>query len=164
MGVDRSGGTVTTLVTLDAGTRHAGLAVFAGGYLVAAYDLCTSVASPAAMLDEVTAVLPPRDILATAHLLSEWPQNYARKRAAHEDLDGLRRVVALVEGTWTWGATRRVTPAAWKGQVPKRIHWVRAAEALNPWERDVWNGVRVDGRDAVALGLWALRRLTGPRG
>jgi hypothetical protein len=151
---------MSTLVTLDPGTRNAGVAIFAGDTLVAAASLTTNRADVALMVAEVLAALEGVD-RQHAHLLSEYPRNLAARRRAIEDLDGLRAVVATVERLG-WLDTRRVAPGSWKGQVPKKIHHARASKALNPWERDVWATLGPDGRDAVALGLWACRRLVGP--
>lgn len=49
-------------------------------------------------------------------------------------------------------------PAAWKGQVPKEVHQSKIAEALDPKERDMWDLVGPDARDAIGIGLFALKR------
>ena len=54
-------------------------------------------------------------------------------------------------------------PAKWKGQVPKAIHQSKIAEALDPKERDIWDLMGPDARDAIGIGLFALKR-TGKSG
>lgn len=144
------------LVALDPGTRHAGLAIFRLGRLVEAFDLATNRASSEEMITEVWCALA-HVVPTKAALVSEWPRGYRTRRRAHADLDGLRRVVEGTEAA-PWASTARTSPSGWKGQVPKPIHHRRIAGLLDSRETAVWVGLGPDGRDAVGLGLWALRR------
>ena len=61
---------------------------------------------------------------------------------------------------------RFVSPAAWKGQVPKKIHHPRILRSLSEVEREIVLDVldllpastRHNVLDAVGIGLWALKR------
>ena len=155
------------LVTLDPGTRRAGIAVHEltnprsptappRATLVRAVDLLTNRAGVRAMVDEIALGLPPLTF-EDAVLVSEWPRKYKTQRAAHADIDGLRAVVEAVEG-WGWARTVRTSPSQWKGNVPKHIHHARVGAALDPVDRARvrWDYLGPDARDAVALGRWAL--------
>ena len=155
------------ILALDPGTRRLGLALagpdrvhWAGGVALD-HRVAAGV-----MIEEALCALPAavRRSAEVITLISEWPAKYAAKSAAHEDIDGLRGVVAGFEVAARWQSTRRVSPRAWKGQVPKHIHHHRIAEALTASERALldWLNLTPDARDAVGIALWYTRRLVGP--
>lgn len=98
-------------------------------------------------------------------ILVEWPE-YRRegrgKKSTPEDLITLAyragRAVEVCSAV-TDAPVIKVPVSAWKGQTTKEITWERSLRALSPTEiqrvPDSW-----DARDAVALGLWALRRIS----
>ncbi len=97
-------------------------------------------------------------------ILVEWPE-YRRegggKKSTPEDLITLAyragRAVEACSGLCS--TVIKVPVSSWKGQTTKEITWERSLRALSPLELhqvpDSW-----DARDAVALGLWALRRIS----
>lgn len=107
-------------------------------------------------------------------LVSEWPRSYPGRHAVERDLQSLRATVRAVEVAV--GAVvaiprhrrRRVVPSAWKGAIPKPIHHARVRPYLTPDEATLWDALTHDGRDAAALGLWAVGRTgrggVAPRG
>lgn len=152
------------VVALDPGTRRAGLAIVEDGAVIYAVDLLTSRADVVSMIAEVAgaldAVLGP-DRPVDAALVVEWPRKYKTLRVAHDDVDGLREVGAAV-ARWGWtGRVTRVAPAAWKGNVPKRIHHRRIYRDLRSSERArvVWETLGPDARDAIGLARWGWARL-----
>lgn len=105
----------------------------------------------------------------------EWPVKYATKTAAHDDVDGLRAMIAELP----WTPRLKATPSQWKGNVPKPITDARAIAALQtdptkplddggtqPGYAWTWEDLAVRGRysvdddpnarDAVAIGAYAL--------
>lgn len=86
----------------------------------------------------------------------EWPRKYRTARIYHKDIDSLLDVGRAL-GPWF----ARLSPHAWKGNVPKAVHHRRvraalaveelsAAPALVPATHDAW--------DAIGIGLFALGR------
>lgn len=149
----------THLWILDPGTRHAGVALFDAvtARPLDAHSLSTNRSSPREMLDEITIATAGWDRDA-AVLVSEWPRKYKTNSRAHEDINGLREVVAFVEDWGGWLRTVRVSPGVWKGQVPKHIHHVRIGASYAPetLARLGWDTLGPDGKDAVGIGQWAL--------
>ena len=96
----------------------------------------------------------------------ETPQDYDRFAVAHDDLDRLRAVLDRLARTarGRGDPVLRLTPHAWKGGVPKRVHHRRIWRVLsdmerrhmpdNPNDKDYAHDIH----DAVALGLTCLQR------
>lgn len=160
------------VVALDPGTRHAGLALVerapAGG-TGPTVRWATSIALPAK--DEAIMISTLRGALYDAKagprfgvtdLVVEWPRKYASHRAAWDDVDGLRRVAGSIARA-SWASVTKAAPGTWKNNVPKNIHHARVEGRLSAAERaSVWDGLGVDGRDAVALGLWYVSAYPAP--
>lgn len=97
----------------------------------------------------------------------ETPQNYGTFGVAHKDLDRLRETVRAVEAHAKSNgcAVAFTKPFSWKGNVPKQIHHRRIYGRLEQIEQHVAGpaeGPRYDHNvyDAVALGLWAVGRVS----
>lgn len=101
-----------------------------------------------------------------AYWIIETPQNYSTFGVAHQDLDRLRATTKEIEA-WAranGGDVEYVKPFSWKGNVPKQIQHRRIFEVLSPEERVIagpTSGPKYDHNtyDAIALGLWASRRV-----
>lgn len=95
----------------------------------------------------------------------ERPQNYQRFGIAHNDLDRLRATLAALEEFAKARGERvyYVTPFAWKGNVPKRVHHNRLAARMR--NVDAFLAPPSDPRydhnvsDAVTLGFTHVGRL-----
>jgi len=91
----------------------------------------------------------------------EKPVVYERGRVRKSDIVDLAFSAGLVAGGYA--QHRCVSPAEWKGQVPKSVHQRRILGRLSPSEASVLAGALkkhlVHVLDAVGIGLWALRRL-----
>lgn len=141
------------LVTVDPGKRRCGVAVWLDGVLVWAARVA-GPPTPSGLAARVVAVV-------TAHggggavWVIEDQQNYPGHDGRKGDLDSLRRVVAQL--CRRVESVDLVRPAKWKGNVPKTVHHARCAQVLSDAERRR-HATDVDTLDAVALGLWALRR------
>ena len=97
-----------------------------------------------------------------AMCVCEKPQVYRGSRVRTADLIDL----AIAAGRMTGAlGTFYVLPAAWKGQLPKKLQHERMMRALSPDERDVLASVKCAKHllhnvfDAVSLGLVELGRL-----
>jgi hypothetical protein len=88
----------------------------------------------------------------------EDQQDYVGKDGRKVSLNHLRAVVKVVERHLSRRVTKK-NPHRWKGNVPKDIHWARIGLALSPAERVIFHRLKKDGRDAVALGMWATGRV-----
>lgn len=96
--------------------------------------------------------------VAEARVVVETPVKYPTKRKQHKDVGDLLEVAEQMKKT----ALRSlgVSPSAWKGQVPKKIHGRRILEALEDTEKK--SALSIDNHntiDAIGLGLWVLGRL-----
>ncbi len=93
-----------------------------------------------------------------ARVIVETPIKYPTKRKQHKDVGRLLEVVNEMKNTDVRGLG--VTPSAWKGQTPKKIHGPRIIEALNDDEKQAVLTLKNHNTiDAVGLGLWVLGRL-----
>lgn len=95
----------------------------------------------------------------------EQPEKYPTKKIYHADLDSLNAVVAMLEQyarEHNW-QVEKVKPAAWKGQVPKKVHHHRITNELNQVELDsIWwpiDSLSHNVLDAIGLGLYQVKRL-----
>jgi hypothetical protein len=99
-----------------------------------------------------------RGVAEAARVVVETPIKYPTKRKQHKDVGNLLEVAEQMKKT----ASRSlgVSPSAWKGQVPKKIHGRRILEALEDTEKKA--ALTIDNHntiDAIGLGLWVLGRL-----
>lgn len=157
------------LVAIDPGLRGTGVAVFEDGLLVeAAYPRNPELIlrGPAAWLAMARAVLDSLTHPLPCDLVIEVPQVYVAGRGKGDpddllELAGVDGAITALLGPTT---TRSPKPREWKGQVPKEIHHARALRKLSPPETVVLEQTKVPPSlrhnvlDAVALGLWALKR------
>lgn len=97
-------------------------------------------------------------------LVIEMPRIYPGSGQRKGDLNDLLNLAAIVGRceAWNAGTVKRVFPAQWKGQVPKKIMTARILSKLS-WE-EVARIERVGYKDhntidAIGLGLWHLGRL-----
>lgn len=102
-------------------------------------------------------------------IVIEKPQVYRATRSKGDPNDLID--LAILVGRYVErcnGDVTLVTPAEWKGQVPKHIHARRILDALTDGERRVATvesaklskSSRHNMIDAIGLGLWKLGRLT----
>lgn len=168
-----------SLLALDPGINYSGVAVFRNGKLVAAAAIPNPAPKGADILVRVFLMTQAiTDYVAQykpvpTSLAVEWPQIYGdNSKGDPNDLPHLAAIaggVALLVG----GHANRISkgadlrsylPREWKGQMTKEACHARADRRLDHkeyavWERLVGKG-DLDAKDAVALGLHALDRLT----
>lgn len=162
--------TARYIVSLDPGSRRAGLAVLdtaAGGAAAPAVVAVRGFELPgrdvpamiAALVEFVRETVDP----AAGDLVVEWPRKYASHRAAWDDVEDLRTVARAVEALG-WASVRRVAPGTWASTTPKHIRHNRVAARLGPVRcvRLGWSDLSLDARDAIALGLWAYNERRTP--
>ena len=161
------------LLTIDPGARYAAWALWDAAGLVEARQtpdsnalrtIIQNVAGPThAYVANVVAVQPrsPGGI----DVLVELPQEYADDK--EERSKDLFRVAATA-GALAFAfdvpgnTVKFVRPPEWKGQVPKRVHHARALTVLSAREQSrIYSTPKVHHNvmDAVAMGLWARRRI-----
>lgn len=100
-------------------------------------------------------------------LVIEMPRIYPGSGQQKGDLNDLLDLAAIVgycEGLngLRFPPPRRVFPAQWKGQVPKKIMTARILKHLTPYELDKIERVGAKDHntiDAIGIGLWDLGRL-----
>ena len=98
-------------------------------------------------------------------LIIEKPEKYPTKNIYHDDLANLSAVVDMLEEyarEHSW-QIEKVKPAAWKGQVPKKVHHLRITNELSQLELDsIWwptASLSHNVLDAIGLGLYQVKRL-----
>lgn len=153
----------THLVAVDPGKRHAGVAYFGHGLLLAASTV--RVRRQARLVPEVLRWVGLYTTREPSTWVVEAQQDYPGKGGRKRGLDSLRRQVDRLAAeagaaglVSAWVAPK---PAEWKGQVPKEVHHRRLVEVLTLGERTRWRHTvgDLDARDAIGLGLWALGRV-----
>ena len=98
-------------------------------------------------------------------LVIEDPRIYPVSKARANDLMKLAKSVGAIVAKVDAKFTKLVTPATWKGSVPKRIHQKRILRALTAEEKTILNkcpcpkSLLHNTIDAVGIGLWYLRRM-----
>jgi hypothetical protein len=141
--------------SIDPGKKHAGVALWAGGVLVRAY-----LVGPAEEWLSFLKELPPQ----VSRGVIEIPQIFPGEKARHEDLIQLAvsagAIAGAVKGQWT-----QARPAKWTRETcsNKEIRIERALKLLSDTEHQAieWPSTKLrkaDVGDAIALGLWALKR------
>lgn len=163
---------MSLLFACDPGTQVAGLAAFRDKRLVAAWRVKSSGDTPEARVRSAVAQTlalishgVPRDPVEPVGGICEMPQVYKHGPGAQVDPDNILLLTLVVGGVLCGSAPlewRLIKPAAWKGQVPKKVMNARVLGKLDDDEREL---VRTQANndhntvDAVGLGLHALSRL-----
>lgn len=105
----------------------------------------------------------------TSLTVMEYPQVYTSQNVRQSDVVDL----AFIDGVLAGEATHRghdilrVTPATWKGQMPKKAHHAMIMDNLELKELQFANvslqkykqSIKHNALDAIGLGLWKLRRI-----
>lgn len=157
------------ILTVDPGLRACGCAAWdLNGELLRAAYVVGEEEGLAANAVEVMAGAIERWASAIAgvdQLVIERPQTY-RGRASRGDTNDILDVSIVVGAVHVHlgTSTRYVTPAEWKGNLPKRVTEARAKEKLSLDEKI---NIRLPGRnkklasnvwDAIGIGLWRFKR------
>jgi hypothetical protein len=176
-----------TLLALDPGIRHAGVALFVDRRLVASEVVrnplkvgnevlaCVSMAreighwllSRELLIGDLLAIRPgdPRTTEELVdELIAEWPQVYAvgKGRGDPNDLPPLAGVGCALAALLPNATLNSTLPAAWKGQVPGDAFLSRILDRLDTTERacvDVSKSTAHNAIDAIGLGLFHLGRM-----
>lgn len=140
-------GQMTLLLAIDPG-KVTGLALFREGLLVAAN------AANGDTLWSRGSGFTPVDV---DEIVIERPcDRPGKNRATINDLIALAIRAGRAAGPWGASVTW-YTPVRWKGNLPKEVCWKRACTRLSPQEQALVSDDH-NVRDAVALGLYHLRR------
>lgn len=157
---------MSTLVTIDPGLRHCGLAVFRDGVLRAAYlvrlgaDDAQTAAARFALATQVFSLAGHPD-----RLVIELPRIYpaARQKGDQNDLIQLATVAGAVVGRVLARHVEFIYPRTWKGTINADVMTERITERLTADE-----STRVEKcpaslshnvYDAIGIGLHVLGRL-----
>lgn len=150
------------LVAVDPGTTNLGIALFEQGVLTHVGYLRKPGARD--ILDWVDQrLVGGLEAGKGAVWVREKMRKYPDRPTTHKDLDqieALAKATALA-GRFKWAAAYYAM--TWKRNVPKAIHHPRLAHVLDEDEKRIFSQANSDGKDAVGIGLFALRR-TGPGG
>lgn len=167
------------LLTIDPGARYAAWALWDAAGLVEARQTPDSNALRVIVQNVtgpihayvVNVAVQPRSPGRLVHVLDgidvlvELPQEYDDDK--EERAKDLFRVAATA-GALAFAfdvpgnTVKFVRPPEWKGQVPKRVHHARALTVLSAGEQSrIYSTPKVHHNvmDAVAMGLWARRRI-----
>jgi hypothetical protein len=134
------------LASIDPGVHKSAIALWFRGALVFADDM-----------PNVT-VYRLAENLKNARVIVETPVLYPTKRKQHKDVRNLLAVADKLKALSV--RPFGVSPSAWKGQVPKKIHGNRIFAELR--REEILAIVCIENHntiDAVGLGLWFLGRL-----
>ena len=157
------------LLAIDPGVHHHGLALFEDRVLIR----CAGVRGPAgkdalavsaSLLARLTAEWADLHWRTRPCVVAELPQDRSQDRVPVGDLISLTCVLG-----WTLGTIGRpaylISPADWKGSIPKSKHQPRIIAALSEAERALipTGALAHNAIDAVGIGLWALGRISGGR-
>ncbi len=162
------------LIALDPGKRVGGIALFsAAGVLKAAdvIDVGTKTKEEYAAREFASAVelwLDKHAASVPTRLVAEWPVAYSSasgsSAAKANDLFYLTATVGAVSAVVP-GIVTHVSPAEWKGQLPKEVCQGRIAKRLSDLELAVWTDLQArrgadwhHAADAVGIGLFILGR------
>ena len=153
------------LVAIDAGLRTCGVAMFATGVLVAAFTADESVGRGPAVWRSM-ALKVTSNITRLRYPWCEMPvdlvievmQEDSRSRGNVADILEVQGVAGAISSHYLWKTITGYTPRQWKGSVPKTVSHLRARRTMCVAERDVVEGLDHNGMDAVALGLFHLKR------
>lgn len=138
------------LLAIDPGVKKHGVAFFDDGELRS----CAKAASEQ-LLEGV--------LIRYDELVIEVPRAYGLRGGKGEDKNDLidlafeaGRIVGLLRPVTLYVTT----PSNWKAQVPKEIVHNRCRRVLSPFEAHLLEGMDHNVWDAVALGLWHLKRIS----
>jgi hypothetical protein len=137
------------LLAIDPGL-HCGWALFEKSTLISC-----GLVTPAKWEELVS-----RGMLARSDVLIEEPTLYPHSKARPADVMALQLKVGELKGRFEAVGCKveLVQPRTWKRQVAKHICHLRAAKVLSDAERAVVGAARHDTWDAIAMGLWKLKR------
>lgn len=147
------------LCAIDPGTEQAGLAIFREGVLVDAHLVVEAGLTKEQRAWRVATKLG-KLLVPGAELVVEYPQIYAK--ASQVDPDDILALTLVVGGVLSLhGGGELVRPAAWKGQVPKKVMVNRILKNLSEEEQKILKKVKDNHNvvDAVGVGLWKTKRL-----
>jgi len=96
-----------------------------------------------------------------SRVVCEVPTVYATRgqRGRQSDIIALAYSAGVMVRAIDCADVRLVEPREWKGQVPKNVHHARVRATLTPEECLLFDTLDHNGKDAVALGLWELKRI-----
>jgi hypothetical protein len=152
--------TSPVLITVDPGERHCGVAIWdpATKTLTRAY-LCGPSKVPLAFLNDLPRIAPEL-ITGVIEVPQYYPGSPVRKETLIQLAASAMAVVGRLGGTWT-----QARPGTWTRQwcQNKEIRLQRAWERLSTEEKGrvempKSKARRADVLDAMAIGLWTLRR------
>lgn len=133
------------VLSIDPGVHKSACAIFIDGLLTFADDLKNDQA--------FQLIKNTKNVV----VVVETPVLYPTKRKQHKDVARLLDIAKQMIKTSKTGVG--VTPSAWKGQVPKKIHNKRVLSMLSDEEkRRVVSLKNHNTVDAVGIGLWFLQR------
>ena len=131
----------------DPGVKKGGLAVFCEGVLVYASTLRASTPAGLARLVQDRIEKYGADVLVV-----EKMQKYAYARSKHKDLDRVEDMVDILKSRVSVRVLR-ISPFAWKRQVPKKVCEIRVRAILSKGELASMSDTGHDAFDAVGIGL-----------
>jgi len=160
------------ILAVDPGVTYCGLALFSHGRLIDQHTPkipvhTRTVDRASAIVDTVnhwcytsrvpakTTGVPMLECLVVEGMFI-YPPKFQNKPP--NDVMAVQTIVgALLAGV---PAARRESPLAreWKGQLAKMVHHAQVTRKLFPEEKPMFENASEHARDAIALGLWALRR------
>jgi hypothetical protein len=151
---------VIDLVTIDPGAKT-GIAEWSVVWTASAYDPPVgALVAVGTVAIETSDWVPPRR---ARRVVWERPvlRTAGRVRATPDDLVTLAYRAGLAVALYRTAGTSvdAVTPAQWKGSVPKAIHHRRILGALTATERTIAGDCGPDALDAIGIGLRLLGRL-----
>lgn len=157
-----------TLVTIDVGLHICGVAGWRLRDLVAVdevhgseNDLPEAIARWAQL--NGASLATDRRISRDTHAVFETPQTYDAFGRRDATLERMRHLITAARRRFARSSV--ITPAQWKGQVPKAISHGRISAALTPVERQLVGRLNrtYDAMDAVGIGLHHLGRTSRGR-
>lgn len=95
---------------------------------------------------------------ASTVVVIEEPTIYRNSRVDPNRIKKLELKVGELRREFKNRIVELVEPRTWKGQTPKDISHARAIAKLSPAERAIAGKYQSDKYDAIALGLWRLKR------
>jgi hypothetical protein len=156
------------LLAADPGKHFTALAVWVVGNNLREFvraELVGTKDNPAAARRTMAQAVVRHTRNTQAHLFCELPQSYtlAQQKGSQNDLIEVAVSVGAIVGATSADTTvTLVTPAEWKGQLPKDVHHARIAKHITPTMRAHVEAypkhLQHNVLDAIALGLWALER------
>lgn len=157
------------IFAIDPGIVRSGIAVFEDGRLARAASPKNSLGPREPVLERARCMAAQLilaaqvDVTRDDVVLVEWPQVYqrgaSRTKGDPNDLLPLAAVAGAVAALVPVATIEVVSPARWKGQVPKSVMVERVKTRLSRAEIAFAADISADGWDAVGIGLWKVGRL-----